>query len=311
MKILLCVKKGLVIQLIVLNEKEYAEECLKNKAISTKPFYTLSILAKYYYHVCGYRKKKIASLLIDFMEKYYPRYDCNKLDWDNSIEKIAANAGKYDLFEIDGVWVTEGELKVIEELHNKVLERLAFTMLCLAKLNNMRAPNNNGWVNYSAKDIFNLARISGNIESRYERLGALYRLSLLELAKKNDNLSCRVTFIDNDSDNKIFISDFRELGYEYLKYKGENFAKCKECGILFRVSKNGRQQYCPKCAAKPPMETKLIECSDCGRDVIVSAKNNKSYRCTDCQQEADKKRKADWKRTRSVAHTPSPESSVN
>lgn len=36
--------------MIVLNEKEYAEECLKNKTIDDKPFYTLSILAKYYYY---------------------------------------------------------------------------------------------------------------------------------------------------------------------------------------------------------------------------------------------------------------------
>lgn len=68
--------------MIVLNEKEYAEECIRNDGIIDKPFHVLSILAKYYYHVHGFRKKKIIALLTEFMEKNYPRYDCKKLDWD-------------------------------------------------------------------------------------------------------------------------------------------------------------------------------------------------------------------------------------
>lgn len=282
--------------MIVLNEKEYAEECIKNKSISDKPFYVLSTLAKYYYHIHDFRKKKIIALLTEFMEENYPRYDCNKLDWDNSIEKIAANAGKYTLFEIDGVWITEDEINTIANIHNKVLERLAFTMLCLAKLNDLRNSNNNGWVNLDAKDIFNLARISGSVESRYERLGSLYQLSLLELPKKNDNLSCRVTFINNDSDNKLFISDFRELGYEYLKYKGENFIRCRECGILVRGNKSGTKKYCNSCSAYTPKETKTISCVDCGNTFIVAGNNKRTIRCDKCQskhtREYDRKRKA-------------------
>lgn len=283
-------------RMIVLNEKEYAEECIRNDTITDKPFYVLSTLAKYYYHIHGFRKKKIMALLTEFMEKNYPRYDCKKLDWDNSIEKIAANAGKYTLFEIDGVWITEDELNTIANIHNKVLERLAFTMLCLAKLNDLKNPNNNGWVNLDAKSIFTLARISGSVESRYERLGSLYQLSLLELPKKNDNLSCRVTFINNDSGKKIFISDFRELGYEYLKYKGENFIRCRECGILVRGNKAGTKKYCSACSAYTPKETKIISCVDCGNTFVVAGNNKRTIRCGECQskhtREYDRKRKA-------------------
>lgn len=277
--------------MIVLNEKEYAEECLKNKSISEKPFFTLSILAKYYYHVKNYRKKKITSLLIDFMEKYYPRYDCNKLSWNDSIEKIASRAGKYSLFEIDGVWITEAEFNVIENIRNRVLERLAFTMLCLAKLNNLKNPNNNGWVNTAAKDIFELAHISGNVKSKYEKLGTLYHLGLLELPNRNDNLSCRVTFIDDGSEKKLFISDFREIGYEYLRYKGEKFSRCRECGILFRSNKNMSKKYCNACSAQKNCTEKRIFCADCGKVVFVSPKNNRTYRCKDCQKKADELRK--------------------
>lgn len=268
--------------MIVLNEKEYAEECLKNKTIDDKPFYTLSILAKYYYHCFGYRKKKITELLIDFMEKAYPRYSCNKAMWDDNIEKIAKNVGKYTLYEIDGVWITKAELETIENIKNKVLERLAFTLLCLAKLANIKNPNNTGWVNNDAKEIFTLARISCSVSNRYERLGELHQLSLLEFPKRIDNLSCRVTYINDDSEKVLFISDFRELGYEYLKYKGENIIRCRECNILFRP-KHGNTRYCAVCNPREQrMEIKFIQCIDCGKEFEVDPKNNKTCRCNKC-----------------------------
>lgn len=281
--------------MIVLNEKAYVEECLQKKTINDKPFYTLSTLAKYYYHCFGYRKAKITELLTDFMEKYYPRYDCNKAMWNESIEKIAKNAGKYTLFEIDGVWITEAELETIANIHNKVLERLAFTLLCLAKLGNTKNPNNNGWVNNDAKEVFSLARISCSVANRYERLGELHSLSLLEFPRRIDNLSCRVTYINDDSEKKLFVSDFRELGYEYLKYKGENFIRCRECGILIRNNKSGTKKYCSECSGYQYQDTKTKACIDCGAKFEVPGNNKRTVRCTECQakhiREYDRSRK--------------------
>lgn len=282
--------------MIILNEKEYAQECLKNNDIGSKPHFTLCILAKYYYHCFGYRKKKIYGLLIDFIRKCYPRYDCNKSMWEDSIEKIAANAGKYALIELDGVWITEAEMETIKEIHNKVLERLAFTMLCLAKLNNAKNPKNNGWVNLDAKEIFTLARISCSVIARYERLGQLRERSLLEFPKKNDNLSSRVTFINDDSEKILFISDFRELGYEYLKYCGDPFIRCCECGVLTRNNKNGTKKYCSICSGYVPQETKYVTCIDCGEEFEISAKNNRAKRCAYCQNIKDRENARQRKR---------------
>lgn len=278
--------------MIVLNEKEYAEECLKNKTIDDKPFYTLSILAKYYYYCFGYRKKKITELLIDFMEKAYPRYSCNKAMWDENIEKIAKNVGRYTLYEIDGVWITKAELKTIENIKNKVLERLAFTLLCLAKLANIKNPNNTGWVNNDAKEIFTLARISCSVSNRYERLGELHQLSLLEFPKRIDNLSCRVTYINDDSEKVLFVSDFRELGYEYRKFNGESYERCRECGRLFKANKKHRK-FCPLCRTEESSD-KYIVCIDCGKSFAVKNKNNTARRCKECQDNRNKEKKRIW-----------------
>jgi hypothetical protein len=44
--------------MIILNEKEYAEKCINNSDIGDNPYFTISILAKYYSNVCGYKPKK-------------------------------------------------------------------------------------------------------------------------------------------------------------------------------------------------------------------------------------------------------------
>ena len=282
--------------MIVLNEKEYAEECLKKKSVDNKPYFTLLTIAKYYHTCLGYKRKKIIELLTDFLSACYPKYECNKTVWNENIETIAKNAGKYKLYEIDGIWITENELKTIDGLHNKVLERLAFTLLCLAKLGNIKNKKNNGWVNYDAKEIFTLARISCSVANRYERLGKLHELSLLEFPRRIDNLSCRVTYIDDDSERKLFISDFRELGYEYLKYKGENYIRCCECGRLTKNNKYGNKKYCSDCAgyvAKPKYKTCV--CEDCQKEFLVPSNVANKTRCNTCQAIRNNQIKRRWK----------------
>lgn len=277
--------------MIILNEREYAENCLQNGIVNSKPFFTLSILAKYYYHYLGYRKKKIYNLLLDYLSKYYPRYELNELSWQTTIEKIAAKAGSYQLFEIPGVKITKSEMETILNIHNKVLERLMFTMLCLAKLNDAKNPKNNGWVNSTSKDIFQYARIACKADDREVKIGKLWQMGLLEFSKRNDNLNCRVTFINNENDSEeLFVSDFRELGYEYLKYKGENFIRCAECGILTRGNKTGTKKYCKNCTTYTPQETKTITCVDCGKKVQINSLNSKSNRCNDCQRIQDREK---------------------
>ena len=263
--------------------------------MDSKPFNTLSILAKYYYHCFGYRKKKITSLLLDYLSKYYPRYELNELSWQTSVEKIASNAGSFELFEISGVKVTKSEMETIIGLKNKVLERLAFTMLCLAKLNNIKNPRNNGWVNADSKEIFSYARISCKADEREIKIGKLWQKGLLEFSKRNDNLNCRVTFINDDSEEELFISDFRELGYEYLLYKGENLIRCADCGILTRGNKAGTKKYCKDCATYTPQGSKTVVCVDCGKEFETSSKNSKSIRCQECQNTINREKKRLWK----------------
>ena len=192
---------------IILNEKEYAEDCIVFNRISGNPFYSLIIIAKYYYTL-GNREKEVKELLEKFIENAYLYSDKSKLEIDNIISSVVKIAKKHSLSEINGIWITKSEMETIESIKSNLLKRLAFTMLCLAKLAIEKNPKSNGWIKTSTKDIFQMARINIKTVDKNLSIGELGNLGLLEFPKRNDNVSSRVTFVDNDSDKILFVDDF-------------------------------------------------------------------------------------------------------
>lgn len=285
--------------MIVVNENEYAQIRIKNKDVGENVYTTLSILAKYYYSQ-GMKRKAVCIELQNFLEVAYPKYSINKSYWTEVIEKTANKNAKEKLFESDGIWITESEWEKIQALGNKILCKLAFTLLCIAKINNQRRLSNNNWVNTDIKEIYKLANISCSVDLRAKRIGTLIHSGLAEFAKRVDNLNLKVLFVDDESGKKFLVNDFRDLGNEYLYRTGENYIRCAECGKLIKNNKYGNKKYCPTCAAYNPQETKQIKCIDCGKVIIVNSLNNRTCRCDDCQKE---KRKADdrkRKRSKSI-----------
>ena len=189
-------------------------------------------------------KQQIIWELNFFMENCYPHY--NPVDWSDTIEKYAEKANKYPLCECKGVWITEKEITAIESLQNKVLERLAFTLLCLAKFKNFKNPNNSNWVNYSNGEIYSMACITTSSFEKDNKLSILKEMDMIKFAKKIDNLSIQVLYIYDDSKPILFISDFRRLGYEWRLYNGEKYIRCNKCGILVKNT-NGKRKLCKDC----------------------------------------------------------------
>ena len=140
---------------LILDEKEYVDKILSEGALHPSRIYLfLGLYARYLYHEKELRKTKIIKALDAFMEENYPRY--NPVDWGLNLEKYAGKASRYPLCQCRGIWLTKEELDTISGIHDKVLERLAFTLLCLAKFNNFRNPLNNNWVNSSNGEIYSI-----------------------------------------------------------------------------------------------------------------------------------------------------------
>ena len=71
----------------------------------------------------------------------------------------------------------------------------------------------------------------------------------ISLSKKIANLNLQINFVDDNSPTVLKISDFRELGYEYMLWKGNKYIRCAECGRLMKPLCN-RAKYCKDCAVK-------------------------------------------------------------
>jgi len=267
--------------MIVINENEYAQQRIKNRNIGDNVYQTLTILSKYYYSQ-GMKRKAVCMELQNFLEIAYPKYSFNKAYWTEVIERTATKNSNEKLFESDGVWITEPEWKAINDLNNKILGKLAFTLLCIAKINNQRKSSNNNWVNTEIKEIFKLANISCSIDLRAKRLGIIIHSGLAEFAKRIDNLNLKVLFVNEEGKKKFLVNDFRDLGNEYLYRLGENYIRCAECGKLVKNNKYGNKKYCSTCASYIPQDMKQVKCIDCGKIISVNSLNNRTCRCDDC-----------------------------
>lgn len=276
---------------LIMNERQVAESIISNGDINTDTASKLFLLAKYYKHM-GKKPKQIKNELAQIMADKYNNY--NPDDWDVIIQKYSDKAGNYSLVEIDEVPITKNELKTISQINNKKLEKLAFTILVLAKFCNMRNQNNNNWVMVDEYSVFKRAKITGTIQAQYSCFYSLAKMDLITYSRKVDNINVKVGFIDNESDIVLRVDDLRELGYQYLMYKGEKFIKCAECGIVTRATVHNKR-YCKNCAGYQPILSKVIKCCDCGKEFEVKSSVKNKKRCDECQKEHvkeyDRKRK--------------------
>lgn len=237
---------------LILNEVKEAKRLLETRDIGSKPTAALFLLAKYYRQNENLSKKETEEKLNGYMTSCNPHY--NPALWEDIIENIAGKGIKYPLREIDAVGITEKELEQIKTFNYVKYEKLAFVMLCHAKLHNMLSPDNNGWVNTSIPEIYRTARVSVKYrKDKFLYLNDMESTGLISFSTRNDNLNLRVNFIDMDGLPVLKINDFRELGYEYLNYcKKGSFDRCSECQKLY-IRKTNNQKYCEVCAKAKKM----------------------------------------------------------
>lgn len=232
--------------MVVLNETKEAERIILKGEVGKKPTSTLFLLSRYYRQKENLSKQEIVHKLNDFMYENYKNY--NPALWEDIIENVANKSRKYPLREINSIEIFQSELDIISEIKSIKYEKLLFVMLCFAKLYNMLSETNNGWVNTDIKDIYKIARV--NVKHKNDKflyLNDLEKLGLISFSSKNDNLNLKVNFIGEPDNTILKITDFRELGYEYLNFIGEGrFEKCKSCKKLFKKNSNN-MNYCNDC----------------------------------------------------------------
>lgn len=286
----------------ILNENEYAESLLNGGKVKKDILAKINLLAKYFYFTKGLTVQQTVKQLKAFMNSHYEGYV--DILWIDILEKTAKSVpNQKPLHEIESIPITQKELDTIALLHNMVLERYLFVMLCYCKAFNMTNDRNNDWVNMTISSLYKQARISPKgcsvSKDMYNRIYDIMHsgiqidgkeFTFISLAKKvNNNL--HIDFVDHEGEPVLNITDFRELGYQYLYiYQKDNFIKCVNCGVLMR--KHNKKKYCLECSRKikyySPIVEKTLICEDCNKEFTVSSKNTKSTRCPECASEHQK-----------------------
>lgn len=232
---------------IVLNEYEWAEKMIGAKSLGSKPSETLNRVSKYYLEN-QYSKREVRRMLDNFLLQCDP--NASLVNWSDTLDRIVKNAAKYPPVQIEHIVITQPELDKISLLGGVQLRRLAFTLLCVARYWDSVSANNDHWVNSSDREIMQMANINTSIKRQSAMFGELRELGLIRFSKKIDNLNVQVTFME-EGEPALYIHDYTNLGFQYLKYCGGPYFECANCGIVTRAQDPARgrpQKYCASCA---------------------------------------------------------------
>jgi len=267
--------------MIILNEKKYAQYIYENKILDTKPFVTISLLAKYLIQVKQLSDKDVICEIDNFMTETYPGYIEN--EWYEIIQKSIKSAYVYNLIEIESIPITDKEIRKVESLESERLEKLAFSILCLTKYQSMKFSTDMHWTdkNMTLNQIFKFANVTCRKDERIKLLRELGLKGMINIGYKQSNFSCNYiesgTTLLEISDNNIGMTD---LGNQYLVFKGTGYF-CEKCKCYVR-KKNGK--YCTDCSGYKPKLIKIVKCIECGYQFNVSSRDNKTCRCEECNK---------------------------
>lgn len=239
---------------IVLNEHYYAEQAIQTRSLGKKPSETLSRVARYYIDSCdSSTKRTIRSKLDLFLLQCDSTASIPK--WSKMLDFATDWAFKHEAIQINSIIITKPEMDKIDSLDGKQIRRLAFVLLCLSKYWNIVNSQNDNWVNSKDNEIMAFANINTSIRRQCAMYATLRDTGLIQFSKKVDNTNVRVCFAE-DGDIAMTITDLRNLGYQYLKYHGEPYFECSNCGITTKITnpenKNSswKQKYCRDCAVE-------------------------------------------------------------
>ena len=240
---------------IVLNEHDWAEDMIASRSLGKKPFETLTRVSRYYID-SGIPKNDVRGLIDSFLVQCDPTASIPM--WSDAIDAAISRAMKRKAVNISGISITKPEMDAIDAFEGRQVRRLAFTLLCLAKYWDIVNESSLHWVNSKESDIMRMANINTSIKRQSLMYHNLEEAGMIQSSRIVDNTNVRVCFI-SDGEEAMRITDFRNLGYQYMMHHGYNYFECANCGITTRYDKPDnkrsqcKQKYCRACAAEIAM----------------------------------------------------------
>lgn len=275
----------------IFNEKQYIESFVENGYVDNNaPNKTIRLLARYCHFVLGYNKNEAYQYITSYMKTY--ALDFHEQLSMASIKTYINTAYKKGAWKnIEYVPITESELKKISSLNDEKKEKLAFVLLADVKYAAQISAQARHISYMSISELFKLARVPCPYKERAAYTSFLFEdrddgaFAVREF--RNKDIRWNITYTSFDEEDPVVLklteNNYKELAFTYLNWKNGGYKECKSCGRLFKTKAN--TQYCKKCTPKhEKIEYKVITCVDCGKEVEVSSKDNKTCRCEECQE---------------------------
>lgn len=236
----------------ILNEKNYIRDVISSgeKPEDITNGYLIKLIAKYYfdkdedvYNLIDKVKQK----MLEFNIEGYQEYKYAKKIHDICEELYESEADSI-FKELEYIPIYEKELEVVESLPSDREKKFMFTLYAIA-----RYMNCDGWVNKKdlkgLYEIFKLANVSLSADKKNDLLHNLYINGYITFAKSIDNMNIHIELGDENDDIVYKITDFENLGNQYIGNFKKGYKQCKTCGKKIATPNNGRPKlYCDKCA---------------------------------------------------------------
>lgn len=250
---------------VIINEQKVLDELLNNHKMIENTSNCINILIKHYWlqnHDID-KLELLYTILEDIKKCDLPKFSVKKCEESiqGRIDNFYKELRKYGeqsvkIKVIDKIVITKAEIALIESYDDKKTQQVMFILLVYAKITNKLNNNESYWLNQSITNIMKEAKVS-NGQKKTDILYNLKQTSAITNTVKVNGKGIKVNYAYEDSEEGLVIENFDGVIYQWLKYKGERWKRCSECGKWIKIkSKTCAPKYCKECKKIVDKETK-------------------------------------------------------
>ena len=197
---------------IIPNEKKYAEHILATKYLSSKPSTEISVLIKYFYYL-GLSPEEVMGKMMEFMEEATG----NSKAWKMKLKRDIKSKQDSKLNVVEQIHITQTELDAIGMLKNEALERLAFGLLVLLKIENEAKGRSGDWIVLkNSSDLFKDIKVNRNSVQRELMIGTLEELGYVFNSVRSGKCAMKINYVDFEGEPAITITSFDDFIVERI-----------------------------------------------------------------------------------------------
>ena len=248
---------------VILKESELLDIALNNKKVKKADIPNILVVLSKYYFSLGLSKEEV----YDKLNEYYKSTDIGynetvSYEFITSLINRIYSSGRFNIVDVDKIVISVNEWNRIISLNDKGAEKLAFVMLVYQKVNEIKNPKSNGWINEERTHLLRESGFTQLTKDNKLNFHKLYKCGYIGKRNAVDATGYLINYgdINVESDPKITITNFEKIITYYDEHRnGNKYKECERCGKRFKVAKTGKPpKYCTKCAKTVKSEKTVI-----------------------------------------------------